>query len=273
MTQRRNKLREWTDRDDQMMRFLAQQWCADLTAVRLALGIGRARAYELLIEWRDDFQMINCENIRPGGQPGESYTVMWLRPSKVERFLGRKPHRPWTATRSNIAHKVQVARTRAALCGLDAENWVPERQLWRGAWQTAGMSIGGAGLRTGRVALRTDGAHLPASAHSRGGRSLPHVHDGRYRQGDRWWSVEVELTLKKNSARLASTVLAAVRALPAGDSLLYLYANDRVGNALDRTITHLIETGQVMPRRTPIRTLDLDTVISNRNIDLPGLAS
>lgn len=266
MTDRRKNRRAWTERDDQVMRFLAQQWCADLTAIQLALNVGRARAYGLVGEWRREFRMINCENFRPDGWQGESFTVTWLRPSKVPPFLGWKPTRDWKADRDNIVHKIQVSRVRAALCGLDADRWVPERQLWRAAMLSAGvrpvtprtvrpMTLGRSPVIGGRLAM--------------GRRS---VHDGRFRDGNQWWSVEVELTLKKPTARLQRSVLSAWKTRAEGDGLLYIYDTDRVGNALDRTITGLIDAGS-LPQQPKILLRELGGVIERRTITMPKAAS
>lgn len=250
MSQRRKKIREWTERDDRMMRFLAQQRCVDLSAIVAAFEITERHAYRLMKEWRDDFKLINTQNIHPYGHGRESFTVMSLRPAKVTNYLGWEPLDRWKADHHTVVHAIQVSRVRVAVAGLDDNRWVSERQLRRDTVQS--------------------NRPVPHAIHD----SAPapqHVHDGRYRQGDRWWSVVVELE-NRNPIRLAETVRSAYKAMPAGDSLLFLYADDPIGDALDRAITQLIEA-KTLPPQPRIRMLGMQDAINNRSIAIPRLAS
>jgi hypothetical protein len=254
------RLRDWNDRDDDVMRFLAQQWCADLTALQLACGLSRAQMYEQVAAWRDGFKTVCHEPVRQGGS-GMSYPLVWLRPKLAEKYLGWRPSQPWSPARNNVTHMVTVARVRAALCGLEAECWTPERELMRAAAIAANRA----------AAFRIDGAARMVRARAPRG----HVHDGRYRDpSGQWWAVEVELSRKWNNQRLADAVLSAWKALRPGDFLLYLYDDESVSRALIRVIEALSGSGRIDEDVAPVRVRRVDETIRLRTTDRdPGEAT
>ncbi|NUS43745.1 MAG: hypothetical protein HOQ24_08680 [Mycobacteriaceae bacterium] len=254
MTQR-NTRSQWTVRDEQMMRFLAEQWCADRDTIALLRGVERRRTYRLIQRWRDEFAMVNSTPLIPKSAD-RVVTVVWPRPSVAAIALGH-PVSPWSPSLDNVAHKLAVARVRAALCGLQAGVWVPERTLLREAAIAAGNRPGVIRLD---ASLDGDRARFPRR----------HVHDGRYLYRGQWLSVEVELTLKRPSRqRVAATMLRAYKAMHAGDGLLYLYRGNRIGNALKRAIADLKTAGS-LPTPFDIRLRDLDAVIERRSLELPA---
>ncbi|QLY33284.1 hypothetical protein H0264_14530 [Nocardia huaxiensis] len=249
----------WTDRDGLLTRFTSQQWCIDFATLQLLCGTGRSRTYELLARLRSGFGVLRSVSIFPDNADRE-VTVVWPWPAVAAEQLGHAVS-SWNPTRTNIVHKLAVARARAALCGLDPQLWVPERKLLRDAAIATGQRPGGL-----TIVDQSGLLPQPSSGLARG-----HVHDGRYLYRDSWLSVEVELTLKRPSRkRLVHTVFNAYqRARTIGDGLLYLYETDVIGNALDRAVTELITTGRI-PEHPDIRLRSLQRVIQDRSIDLPA---
>ncbi|MFC9440549.1 hypothetical protein [Nocardia sp. NPDC057030] len=208
--------------------------------------------------WRDEFKVVYSEPIRPHSRSGPALSVVWPRPKIVEHYLGWKPSQAWAPSRNSVAHKVQVSRARAALCGLEPGLWVPERQLYR----DAALAVASRWARPGGLASRMGGFDFD--------RQRGHVFDGRYRDSrDGWLSVEVELTVKwPTGTRLAATVRDTYQALPNGNGLLYLYGDEQVGNALNRIIVRLIAAGH-LPKQPKIRLRSLHQVIATRTLELP----
>ncbi|MFC9897283.1 hypothetical protein ACFVMC_26640 [Nocardia sp. NPDC127579] len=259
MNRSRPKRSRWTDRDEQVTLFAAEQWVLDFATVSLLCGTGRRRTYELIERWREDFAVLRSVSIYLENAERET-TVVWPRTTVAAERLGY-PVSSWRPTSNNLAHKLTVAKVRAALCGLERGIWVPERKLLRDAAIAAGHRPGGL-LSADRGRAFTS----PAVAVARG-----HVHDGRYRYRGHWLSVEVELTLKRPSrTRLADSVFDAYqRARQFGDGLLYIYGNQRIGNALERVVqTELINTRRI-PAEPDIRLRSLSRVLDVRSIDLP----
>lgn len=248
----------WTERDELVTQFVSQQWCVDFWTLMVLFGTERSRTYELIARLRDGFGVLRSVSIFPDNASRE-ITVIWPWPAVAAARLGH-PVSSWNPTRTNIAHKLAVSRARAALCGLEPGLWVPERKLLRDSAIAAGQRPGGLML-VDRTGLLT---------HSGSGVARGHVHDGRYLYRGAWLSVEVELTLKRPSRkRLVRTVFGAYqRARSFGDGLLYLYGNDRIGNALERAVTALIADGRI-PDHPDIRLRSLSRVLADRSIDLP----
>ncbi|MGW0245520.1 hypothetical protein ACWDYH_02660 [Nocardia goodfellowii] len=249
----------WTDRDEAVTVFAAEQWVLDFATVSLLCGTGRSRTYELIVRWRDEFEVLRSVSIFPDNSDRE-VTVIWPRQKVVAERLGH-PVSSWKPTSSNLAHKLAVAKVRAALCGLESGLWIPERKLLRDTAIAAGQRPGGL-----MVVDRTGLLVRPAKGIARG-----HVHDGRYRYRGQWLSVEVELTLKRPSRkRLAEAVFNAYqRAQQRGDGLLYLFGTEQIGNALKRAVTLLMETGRIPAALDiPIRLRSLPRVIEDRSLDL-----
>ncbi|WP_280266694.1 hypothetical protein [Nocardia wallacei] len=249
----------WTERDEQVARFTSQQWVTDFSTLQLLCGTERRRTYELIDRWRDGFGVLRSVSIRPDNAD-KDVTVVWPWPAVASERLGY-PVSTWNPTSTNLVHKLAVARVRAALCGLDETLWVPERTLLRDAAIAAGQRPRGLmGIdRNGLLPQRGPGI------------VRAHVHDGRVWHEGRWLAVEVELTLKRPSRkRLAATVFSAYqRAVNTDAGLLYVYADDTIGDALFRAVNHLIESGRI-PERPDIALLSMDTVLGTRRIDLPA---
>ncbi|WP_433622759.1 hypothetical protein [Nocardia sp. CA-120079] len=242
--------KRWTPRDEAMARFLSEQWIADFATLMLLLGTRRSRTYKLIEKWRDDFAAVHSDSLRARGRD-KPVTWVWPTQATATRCLGWQAS-AWVPRSTNLTHKGEVSRVRAALVGLRSGVWVPERALLRdAARKTPGLFASGQASLLSQFSAR------------------PHVHDGRYFDGTRWWAVEVELSLKTPEARLMICVLAAYRSLQDGHSLLYIYATDRIGNALDKAITELIRTRK-LPRSPGIRLRRLDGVITRRSIELPS---
>ncbi|WP_280316378.1 hypothetical protein [Nocardia wallacei] len=250
---------QWTDRDEQLTLFTCQQWCIDFATVQLLCGTERSRTYTLIERLRDGFGVLRSVSIRPD-YADRDVTVVWPWPAVAAERLGHQVA-VWNPTGTNIVHKLAVSRVRAALCGLEPGLWVPERKLLRDAAIASGQRPGGL-----RVVDRS--GLLPQRA---GGLARGHVHDGRYLHRGQWLAVEVELTLKRPSRkRLAATVFDAYqRAAADGAGLLYVYATERIGNALERAVVDLIRTGR-LPQHPDIRLRPLDDVLAHRSIDLPA---
>ncbi|MEC3957536.1 hypothetical protein VMT65_31195 [Nocardia sp. CDC153] len=248
----------WTDRDEQLTCFASQQWCLDFATFQQLTQTERSRAYELLARLRDGFGVLRSVSIFPDNADRE-VTVIWPWPAVAAERLGHAVS-GWNPSRTNIAHKLAVARARAALCGLESSLWVPERKLLREAAIASGQRPGGL------AAVDRNGL-LPNPL---GPLARAHVHDGRYLCNGTWLSVEVELTLKRPSRkRLMDTVFNAYqRAAAVGDGLLYLFETDLIGNAVRRAVTALIET-QRIPRHPDIRLRSLPRVLKARSLDLP----
>ncbi|GAB2666468.1 hypothetical protein [Nocardia goodfellowii] len=256
---RPNSRSRWTERDEQVTVFAAEQWVLDFATVSLLCGTGRRRTYELIERWRDEFAVLRSVSIFLDNAERE-VTVVWPRPAVAAERLGY-PVSSWKPTSSNLAHKLAVAKVRAALCGLETGLWVPERKLLRDAAIAAGQRPGAPIL-----ADRADTVAATKQGIARG-----HVHDGRYRYRGQWLSVEVELTLKRPSRkRLADSVFNAYqRARQFGDGLLYLYGSKRIGDALERVVVDdLIKPGRI-GAEPDIRLRSLTRVIEDRSIDLP----
>ncbi|MEV6769935.1 hypothetical protein AB0N05_15040 [Nocardia sp. NPDC051030] len=252
----------WTERDDLVTGFGSQQWCFDFGTAQLLCGTERSRTYALIDRWCNGFGVLRSVSIFPDNAAQE-VTVIWPWPAVVAEQLSH-PVSGWNPTRTNIVHKLAVARARAALCGLDPALWVPERKLLRDAAIAAGQRPSGL-MIVDRAGLLPN----PPAPLARG-----HVHDGRYLYRGTWLSVEVELTLKRPSRkRLVHTVFNAYqKARAVGDGLLYLYADDRIGNALERAVTELITTGRI-PAHPDIRLRSLQRVLDARSIDLPAITT
>ncbi|WP_135235397.1 hypothetical protein [Nocardia sp. CS682] len=242
--------RRWTPRDELVAKFLSEQWIADFATLMLLLGTRRSRTYKLMEKWRDDFGAVHSDSLRPRGKD-RAVTWVWATQGTATRCLGYEAS-AWVPRSTNLTHKGEVSRVRAALVGLETGVWVPERLLLReAARKTPGLFAAGQASLLSQFSAR------------------PHVHDGRYFDGERWWAVEVELTLKTPSARLLISVLAAYRTLQNGHGLLYVYATDRIGNALDSAIKELIRAKK-LPRSPGIRLRRLSAVIARRSIELPA---
>ncbi|WP_280442679.1 hypothetical protein [Nocardia brasiliensis] len=233
-----------------MAKFVSEQWVIDFATLMLLLGTRRSRTYKLIEKWRDDFGAMHSDSLRPRGRD-RAVTWVWASQQTATRCLGYEAS-AWVPRSTNLTHKGEVSRVRAALVGLQSGVWVPERLLLReAARKTPGLFAPGQPPLMSQFSAR------------------PHVHDGRYFDGERWWAVEVELSLKTPSARLLISVLAAYRTLQNGHGLLYVYATDRIGNALHAAITELIRAKK-LPRQPGIRVRRLDAVIARRSIELPS---
>jgi hypothetical protein len=240
-------------RDELVMPILAEQWVMDFATLQRLCGTRRRRTYKLIERWRDDFGLIRSTSIVHRGSDHE-VTVVWPRQTTATTFL-RYPAAPWSPTATNLAHKLAVTRLRVALCGLQPGVWVPERRLLREA------ALAEARLRP------AIGPTTPAGS-GRWVAPSVHVHDGRVLLDSRWWSIEVELTVKMPVARLASVVLAAYQSKPDTDGLLYVYGVDRVGAAVTRAVKGLIAAEKLTP--VPgIRIRSLTDVLAARSINLP----
>lgn len=250
--------RRWTDRDEQIVRFCAEQWCADFATIADLCGTERSRTFRLIQRWRDEFRVLRSVSIRPD-RAERDVTVIWPYPSVASERLGY-PASGWGPSRTNIVHKLAVSRVRAVLCGLESGLWVPERTLLRKAAIAAGQRPGGLMLIDSMGLIQH-----PAPGIARG-----HVHDGRYLYQGRWLAVEVELTLKRPSAkRLTEAVLGAYQAAANSDAgLLYLYGTEQIGRALERSVRTLIADKQI-PAKPDIRLRNLHRVIGARSIELP----
>lgn len=248
----------WTERDEQLVGFVCQQWVADFAALQLLCDTGRSRTYSVMERLRDGFGVWRSVSIRPDNAR-RAVTVVWPWPAVAAERLGH-PVSAWNPTSTNLVHKLAVSRVRAALCGLDDTVWVPERKLLREAAIAAGQRPGG-------LKVVDRGGLLPSPAI---GFAREHVHDGRYLYRGHWLAVEVELTLKRPSRkRLAAAVFDAYqRAAETGAGLLYLYGSDPIGNALERVVHDLINTGRI-PKHPDIRLRSLPRVLDDRSIDLP----
>lgn len=251
-----NPRRRWTERDEQVVRFCAEQWCADFATIAILCGTERSRTFRLIQRWRDEFRVLRSVSIRPD-RADRDVTVVWPYPAVAAERLGY-PVSGWSPSRTNIVHKLAVARVRAALCGLESGVWVPERTLLRNAAIAAGQRPGGL-----RLVDRAGFVQQPGLVMARG-----HVHDGRYQHEGRWLAVEVELTLKRPSqTRLSSTVLDAYQSAVRADAgLLYLFGSERIGRALKRTVQALIDSERIPPK-PDIRLCDLHRVITDRSLD------
>ncbi|WP_329405965.1 hypothetical protein OG563_30485 [Nocardia vinacea] len=152
-------------------------------------------------------------------QPGRA----WVYPKRdtAARYLSWRP-KEWKPPLMYANHYRAVAQARIMLVGSDPQRWVSERILRRRA------EVAAAETRSGQLEFST--GRNPR-------RDRPHVHDGRFlgevdgHHG--WWALEVELTEKKDPARMDTALRGAMSA--ARDSveeavvgLLYLCRSARV---------------------------------------------